>query len=315
MVIRFGLLWFYVTTCVAVLAQCPADSVFTYMIVSGTNKVASAEYYVYDEQDSLIQYTLTDFISGKAVPQSENNFSYTKTKTGRKVVMETKVWNQERGSFRSVRRYTKEFNKQNKLTAEITEKYLNQNGNDTWVFETKITHLYAKTGEEIQTEFFYWMHDQWVSNQKIQFVYLDFKIHEIITEQNDTTSNSWHHDSKILCVYDSTGNLYSKTFYTWKNEAWLPVERTVYGKENGKPVNWIFEQEWNCAKQNWTNKFYHVMELNSDGTTRVEVHLTWTGKDWEIQETYQFVYTEYGALRQIKNQDGSILVDRYCRNF
>lgn len=314
MATRFGLLWICLAILTSVKAQCPADSVFTYMIVSGTNKVASAEYYLYNDQDSLIQYTLTDFISGTAVPQSENNFSYIKTKTGRKVIMETKVWNQDRGSFKPIRRHTREFDKQNKLISEVSEKYLNQSGTDNWEFEVKIAHHYSKTGEEIKTEMFTWSDQQWVTTQRIQFVYHDSKVHEISTEIRDTAMNSWLNDSKILCVYDSTGNLYSKTFYSWKNEAWIPVERTVLGKENGKPVNWIFEQEWNCSKQNWVNKYYHVMELNPDGTTRVEVHLTWTGKDWEINETYQFVYTESGDLRQIKNQDGAVLVDRYCRN-
>ncbi|MBL7899001.1 MAG: hypothetical protein JNJ99_10730 [Crocinitomicaceae bacterium] len=294
-------------------AQCKADSVITYRVFNGINQIASIEYLEFDQHDSLVKTTKVDFQNEKENPDYQTTVEYKKIKSTSRIIYTTSNWATERGVFKPASITAKSFSKSGKFESEsnytITEK-------DTFLFSEKVC-FYDKNGNEISSVLVYGIpgtdkirkHSMTVNTYDSQN-----KLTESKTEKWDSVSNKWTGEWKTFYSYDSTGTLSQTTTYHFKNDAWIPTERTVYGKEADKPVEWNIVQKWDCTGEKWSNQFYYVFQKNEKGQTDTEVHLTWVKKEWQIDMAYHYVYNEAGFLVQILNDQKQVMVERYCRN-
>ncbi|MBI3135216.1 MAG: DUF3836 domain-containing protein [Bacteroidetes bacterium] len=292
-------------------SQCKADSVITYRIVNGINHVASIEYYVFDEKDSLVKTTLVEMQAGKAQPICEVAYRYFKSGAGPCIEAESRTWNPDRGVYKATSKHTTVYSKKGLV---ISDKY-DRVGNAV-VAESELNYTYNKSGQLQKKELRYWNEGagKWVNESMITFTYLNGLQTESFSYVWDSTQQKWANDWRTVFSYDSLNELSETVSYQFKNAAWVPDSRTVYGKEPDKPVKWNIVQEWNGTKENWTNKYYYIFQQDEKGFTQKEIHLDWAGKEWQINMTFQYVYNDAGLLVQILNSSNQVMMDRFCRN-
>jgi hypothetical protein len=294
-----------------VSAQCRADSVFTYRVVGGSNQIASIEYFLFDENDSIIKKSLLEIHDGKALPVNEMGIRYFKAGSTLCVEYESRNWVAERGIYRADSKHTQVRTKKGLLIAEKYDKI-----GAAVTPESESIYTYNKSGQLITNEFKRWdeASKSWKMESRVAYFYSGALQTESITYQRDTVQNSWKEDWKIIFSYDSLNELSETVSYQFKNGAWVPRSRTVYGKEADKPVKWNLVQEWSGSKENWVNQFYYVFQLDAKGFTEKEIHLDWVNKEWKINMAYQYVYNDSGMLVQILSETGQVIMDRFCKN-
>ncbi len=294
-------------------AQCKADSVITYRSFNGVNQIASIEYFEFDQNDSLIKSTMVDFQNGKANPVYQTTIQFSKSNGMNRVFYTSSNWITDRGIYKATSITTKSYSKKGNLLSETS---YNVSNDDTILFSQQI-HSYDKNGNEIFNILYYVNSatDKYEKHAQNFYTYnSENKITESRTEKWDTAGQKWTGEWKTFYTYDSTGVLFHTTTYQHKNDAWIPTERTVYGKEADKPVEWNIVQKWDCTAEKWSNQFYYVFQKNEKGQTDTEVHLTWMKKEWQIDIAYHYIYNENGFLVQILNDQKQIMVERFCRN-
>lgn len=296
---------------IQLIAQCRADSVLTYRIINGTNEIASIEYYYFDENDSVVRTTLAEMQGGLAVPLNEVTIRYFKSGSDFCTESNFKTWNPERGTYRPETRHTRVFSKKGLLLKETYDKI-----SSGIIPETQFTFSYSKSGQVLTSEFMRWnqLQNRWINESKVVHSYNGSLESESITYRWDTLKNAWANDWRVEYSYDSLNALAQTLTYHFKNEAWVPKTRTVYGKDSINPITWNIVQEWNGAKENWTNKYYYIFQHDEQGYTIKEIHLDWVSREWQMNMTLLYEYNEAGMLVQIRNEAGQVMVDRYCRN-
>jgi len=293
-------------------AQCKADSVITYRSFNGANQIASVEYFDYDQNDSLIKSTMVDFQDGKATPVYETTIQYSKKGGMNRVILTSSNWVADRGVFKPVSITRKSYSKKGNLLMVSSYNITNE---DTVLFSEQI-HSYDKNNNETFNILYYSnpKTGKYEEHTRNKYQYnSENKMTESFTEKWDTITQDWMGEWRIIFKYDSAGTLSNTTTYHFKNEAWIPTERTIYGKETDKPVEWNIVQKWDCGAEKWSNELYYVFQKNAKGQTDTEVHLSWIKKEWQIDMAYHYVYNEQGYLVQILNDQKLIMVDRFCR--
>jgi len=292
-------------------AQCKADSVFSYRMVGGKTEIASIEYFTFDANDSVVKKSFVEITEGKAQPVSELGIRYFKEGSNSCVEYETRTWVAERGIYRPDSRHTEIRNKKGLLMAEKYDKV-----GATVVAERESNYAYNKAGHLTSTEFKSWNEatKSWEMITRVNYFYEGDQQTHSITYAWDTVQNKWKEDWKIIFTYDSMNVLTETINYQVTNGAWVPRNRTVYGKEVDQPIYWNVVQEWNGAKENWSNQHYYLFQENEKGFTKQEVHLDWGETEWKINTSFQYVYNDSGMLIQILNENGQVMVDRFCKN-
>jgi len=306
---------FFLVINYSAFSQCKADSAINYQIIGGQHEIGSIEHYWYDENDSLTSETIQEYQNSIPGISYHRNIKRKKVKGNLEVTTAFEVWT-TRVTWSS---YTQEiaiYRKGKLISQTYSDHKMLDNGSSENVNQAKNVYAYDKNGHLTEQIFSIWnvKDSQWKNQSKIATTFNENGLRdETITSEWDSTKNSWSNSWKNVFGYDSLNELSETITYQFMKGVWVPHSRTEYGIDPKDGLKFNVVQKWNGEKSKWVNEFYYIFQLNEEGKTKTEIHLSWTGKEWKIDLTYYYFYNENGEIYKIMNDNKQVIMERFCR--
>jgi hypothetical protein len=302
---------------------CRADSVLSYQLVLGNLQPAAIEYFTYDDNDSLIKSTVAMYVDGNLIPGTRTVIERKKSKGKWVVGTYMDSWIPGTDTYGQRSKVTNTYDKKGNLLSTVyADELIAVNageGSSSFSEGYKTHYSYNKSGQlvlqlsQVRDQLSA-QNTEWTNGSKMTYTYNEQGENTEITTLNwDMEKNNWHEAWRHNFSYDSLGVVSEMTTYEFINQAWVPKSRTEYGVDPSSGFKYTIVQKWDGAKSRWTNEFYYVMQLNELGKTKTEVHLSWTGKEWQITLTVHYEYNEAGEISRMLNDNNLVIMERYCR--